>query len=392
VLGIYHFASKNISGEGFLVQYIGLRALVSSGTSPYDNSITDQIQEFINYQSSFTETNHPRYTSPLFSGIIVFPFAFIENKVLSHTLWLCAQIIAIFLILLAGIKLTGWKASWYIYFLFSLLTTFSYHVFVPWLDGGLSIWAAFFLIGALLAIRNHWNEFAGILLAMAFIQPQMTILIIVFTLIWGASSGNKRIVLWFFVTILVLSASSLLFDPGWIEQYIKIIYNFGEFFPAGNPGIYFKELWPGLGKQLGWLMTGVLCLILLIEWYFSLKKDYRWFLWVACLTMAISQWIGIHTIPGHLTGLIFPVILVSAMLTERWHMGGQWIAILIMLIIFFWEWALFLDNLNNSQLFTQLNLLLPLPLILIIGLYWVRWWAVKPKRLLLEELRSGEGI
>jgi hypothetical protein len=38
----------------------------------------------------------------------------------------------------------------------------------------------------------------------------------------------------------------------------------------------------------------------------------------------------------------------------------------------------------------QLNLIFPLPLVLLIGLYWVRWWAVKPRRLLIEELRLSE--
>ena len=56
----------------------------------------------------------------------------------------------------------------------------------------------------------------------------------------------------------------------------------------------------------------------MIEWYLSIKKDFRWFLWVACLTMVISQWIGIPTIPGNFAGLILPLMLVSAMLTERW--------------------------------------------------------------------------
>jgi hypothetical protein len=29
-------------------------------------------------------------------------------------------------------------------------------------------------------------------------------------------------------------------------------------------------------------------------------------------------------------------------------------------------------------------------LVLLVGLYWVRWWAVKPRSLLMEELRFGE--
>ena len=48
-------------------------------------------------------------------------------------------------------------------------------------------------------------------------------------------------------------------------------------------------------------------------------------------------------------------------------------------------------DLNGPLPGMQLNLLIPLPLILLFSLYWVRWWAVKPKRLLIEEMRLGEG-
>ena len=391
VWGNYHFAEKNIGGESFFVQWIGLRAIVTDGISPYHNSVSTEIQDSISFQSSFSESIPPRYTSPLYSGIIFFPFALIENKVLAHSLWLSAQILAIFFILLAGLKITGWKPSWHIFLLFSLLTILSYHVLLPWLDGAVSIWATFFLVAAFLSIRNQWNEAGGILLALATIQPQMTILIILYTLIWCISRRNKLLILWFFMTIIALSVIVIFLVPDWIEQYLKIIYNFSDNFPSGNPGVLFRELWPGLGNQLGWLTTVLLGFVLVIEWYLSIKKDFGWFLWVACLTLVISQWIGLPTIPGNFAGLILPLMLVSAMLTERWSNVGQWISVFLALTIFILEWALMYTDLNGPLPGMQLNLLIPLPLILLFSLYWVRWWAVKPKRLLIEELRLGEG-
>ena len=158
----------------------------------------------------------------------------------------------------------------------------------------------------------------------------------------------------------------------------------------GNPGVLFTGLWPGLGKQLGWMLTGILVVMLITEWFFAIRKDFRWFLWTACLTMVISQWIGIPTIPANFTGLILPLILVSAMLTEHWSHGGQWISVLLAFIIFVWEWAVLYNDLNSPQPGLQLILLFPLPLILFIGLYWVRWWAIKPRQLRMEELRLGE--
>ena len=388
--GIFQFVKTNVSGEGFFIQWISLRSLVADGINPYSGEVTSRIQETVKYENSFAQGNPPRYTSPLYSGLVIFLFALIENNLIAHTLWLTAQLIAIFILLILSLKLTSWKPAWYIFFIFSLITVFSYHVLIPWLDGGISIWAALFLLVAFLAIRNNWNEVGGIFLGLATIQPQMTILVIVFALLWIASQKKRLLVVWFFMTLIFLFIIGLFLDPDWIMHYLRLLYNFSENFPPGNPGMLFRELWPGLGKQLGWLMTGVSGIILIIEWLIAFKKGFRWFLWTACLTIVISQWIGIPTIPGNFTGLILPLFLVSAMLTERWPQRGQWMAVLISAVLFVWEWVLLYNDLYSSEPTMQLNLIIPLPLILLIGLFWVRWWAIKPKRLLIEELRLGE--
>jgi hypothetical protein len=190
--------------------------------------------------------------------------------------------------------------------------------------------------------------------------------------------------------VIFLSIIGVFLAPDWILQYLRLLFNFSANFPPGSPDVLFAELWPGLGKQISWVLSGLLAIILLLEWWLSMRKDFHWFLWTFCLTIVISQWTGIPTIPGNFTALILPLILVSAMLSERWPRGGQWVAVLISMLLFLWEWALFITDLSSPQPQMQLNLIFPLPLIIFIGLYWVRWWAIKPRRLLIEEIRLGE--
>jgi hypothetical protein len=388
--GNYHFAEYNISGEGFSIQWISIRSLVTAGYSPYNEIVTAQIQAAVKEENGFEGGNPPKYTSPLFSGLVIFPFTLIGNRTLAHSLWLTVQLIVVFLILLFSLKLTGWKPTWYIFLLFALFTIFSYHGVMPWLDGGLPIWSSLFLVLVFLAIFNNRNEVGGIFLALAAIQPQMSILLIVFIIIWALSKRRKILILWFFITIIFLSIVGLLLVPDWIIQYIRLLFNFKKNFPPGTPGILFSNTWPGLGNQLGWLVTLISTIILIVEWWLALRKEFRWFLWTACLTMVISQWIGIPTIPGNFSGLILPLILISAMLTERWPRGGQWVSVIIAVLLFVWEWALFYLDVTSAQPNMQLNLIFPFPLVLLVGLYWVRWWAGKPRRLLIEELRFGE--
>jgi Glycosyltransferase family 87 len=386
----YNFAQDNLSGEGFSAQWIGIRSLITAGNSPYSDLVTAEIQAAMQRETSFAPGNPPRYTSPIYAGLVVFPFALIGNKTLAHALWLTVQLIDIFMLMTLGIKLTAWNPSWYIFLLFLLLTIFSYHVVIPWLDGGMSIWAALFLVLGFLAINSDRDEFAGVAFGLSALQPQMIILVLVFTLIWAATRKRKLLILWFFITLIFLSILGLFLVPDWIMQYLRVVYQFTQNFPPGTPGILFKSTWPGLGTQLSWLVSVVSAFILLIEWWLAMRKDFRWYLWTACLTLVISQWIGIPTIPGNFSGLILPLILISALFIERWPRRGQWVGVLLAGILLLWEWALLYSDLLSSQPGMQLNLILPLPLILLLGLYWVRWWALKPRRLLMEELKRVE--
>ena len=326
----------------------------------------------------------------MFSGVVIFPFALIGDKTVAHGLWLSVQLIAIFVILVLGIKLTDWKPAGYIFLLFLIFTIFSYHVVIPWLDGGLSIWAALFLVAGFLALHSGRDELAGISLALSTIQPQMVFLVVVFSLIWAAMRRRRLLILWFFITLIFFSILGLFVVPDWIIQYLRVLYKFQQNFSPGSPGILFKSALPGLGTQLGWFISGVLVIILFLEWWLAMRKDFHWFLWASCLTIVISQWIGIPTIPGNFSGLILPFILISALFAERWPRGGQWVAVLMAVVLFVWEWALLYFDLIGAQPTMQLNLIIPLPLILLIGLYWVRWWALKPRRLLMEELKLVE--
>lgn len=386
----YRFARSKVAGEGFSVQWISIQSLVKNGSSPYEEQVTTQISEEVPVEYSFSGIGSPKYTFPLYSGFIIFPYTLIGDKTLAQTIWMTIQFILIIVMLVLSLKLSAWKPGWYIFSFFLLFTAFSYHLIIPWLVGGLSIWAAFFLLMVFIAISTNRNELGGVFLALATIQPQMVILPLIFILIWAISNKRNVLILWFFITLILFSAIGLFLVPDWIIQYIRLLYNFSNNFPPGTPGGFFSGTWPGLGKQVGWLITGLSGLILIIEWFLALKKDFHWFLWTVCLTMVVSQWVGIPTIPGNYIELIVPVFLIAAVLTERWSWKGQWGAILLSGVIFIWEWALFYLDLTSSHPGNQLNLIFPLPAMLLIGLYWVRWWAVKPRRMLMEELRLSE--
>jgi hypothetical protein len=189
----------------------------------------------------------------------------------------------------------------------------------------------------------------------------------------------------------MLSISTALFVPDWPLQNLREILAYSSYNPPGTPGAVFETWLPATGRQLGWVLSGILGLIMIGEWIFARKKEFHWFLWTACLTLVISQWIGIQTDPGNFILLFLPLVLVFSKWAERWGRAGTIVISISMLLLFILPWVIFLQTITyGDQPLQHPIMFFPLPIFLLVTLYWVRWWAIKPRRLLVDELREYE--
>jgi vacuolar-type H+-ATPase subunit I/STV1 len=127
----------------------------------------------------------------------------------------------------------------------------------------------------------------------------------------------------------------------------------------------------------------------LAEWRAVWGKDFRWFLWSVCLTLVVSQWIGIQTDPGNYIILILPLILV---MTEMENHEGRraWIkSTFLMLSLLIGLWLLFFATVEYRDQPQQHSIMFfPLPLILMIGIYWVRRWVIHPSPELFSDPKA----
>jgi hypothetical protein len=144
----------------------------------------------------------------------------------------------------------------------------------------------------------------------------------------------------------------------------------------------FASWWPVVGPRFGWLLTGVLLVILFIESRNVRHKDFRHFLWTSSIILAITPLIGFPVIPQSYTLLFFPLILFLSILAERWSRPGRWgvaAFVLIAILLGFWGITAGLFLVGSYAALSQVLALL-FPFLLVVGLYWMRWWAVRPPR------------
>jgi hypothetical protein len=76
------------------------------------------------------------------------------------------------------------------------------------------------------------------------------------------------------------------------------------------------------------------------------------------------------------------LILVLSILAERWSRPKGWgLAGFSMIAIFVCFWIITASAVSASNINSQITgLVLGLPFLLVLGLYWMRWWAVRPPR------------
>ena len=379
-------AKDSVYGGEFFIQWSSGRLVAFENKNPY--TIPHSLQNIFPNQAS-TRQYPELLNTPLYSLVLIFPFMLIENFQLAFYIWLIFNIFCAYVLMVSIFQFVEMEQSWLIVIPVILYLGFSFNSFQAFISGSLIVSTSVFLILSLLALKTGKNELAGIFLAFTTIQPQYFLLIYILAVIWGISSRKWGYIIWFLAGIFILTVVGVFVIPGWILDYIRVLLNNNVNSLTWTPGEVLLSWLPGIGKQLGWAFTFSMIVILLFEWFAVRKKEIRWYYWTVCLTIAASQLIGLA---GNLSGqfiLTIPILLILSIWVERAHHGQR---IMILAVIFFLaiEWLISQRAGFNQALKPAASLYFLLPLVTLAGIFWVRWWAIRPGRLYIEELRKNE--
>jgi hypothetical protein len=387
------YSEQNPGGNDFLVHWVGTRAFMEEGISPYSDETARRIQTIAYGRPALEGEHELRVAYPLYSTLIFAPFALIKDYTIARALWMTLLEISIGLLIFMSIQITRWRPSLLVLLLFFVFGFTWYHSFRPLILGNSVVLVSLAVVGALLAIQYDKDELAGFLLGLSSIKPQVVVLLIAFVIIWGISKRRWLLVGWTIGTVVVLSAAAAIFIPDWIVQNLREVIRYPSYNPPGTLSAVFAYWWPAVGHRIGLGISLVLLVFLVLEWLGSIGKDYRHFLWTACMTLAFSQWIGIQTDPGNFVVLFLPLTIVFSAWYTRWGKSGSSLVVLSVLILFIGIWALFLQTVKYSDQPVQHPIMFfPLPAFVIMGLYWVRWWAVRPVDLWIDMMRQREQV
>jgi len=376
----------------FLAQWAALRVYVTEGIQPYSPQAWDAATRLLpGLAQSSTFHGAPLFHQPFYALVVTLPFALLPDPLLAQAIWMVILEAGLVFTVVGAVNSIQWRirpATWLALMLFSLLGMYSFSALV---SGNIGILSALLGVAAINALRSERDELAGLALACATIQPEMLLLLTVLILGWAATQRRFKVWLWFLGGIFFLAGIGLLFYAQWPMEYLRTLVKYADLIPLTTPAESFRAWWPGVGRQLGWLFSGFFALVLLGEWIQVRGKDFRWFLWTACLTLVIGQWLGIPTTIENFVILLLPLVLVLGTLDQRVERSGAWLAPVSLMLLLVGLWIMFFQTLSSGSVSDlKSSFLFPLPFILLVGLYWVRWWCVRQPRLYLEDLKEYE--
>jgi hypothetical protein len=386
----YRYSVQNPGGSDFLPRWVGTRLFLMEGQSPYSDETTQEIQRLFYGRPARSGEDQVLFVYPFYSIFLFSPFAMIENYDFARAVWMTVLEVSVLLLVIAGLSLNRWRLSPFMLGLLMLFAALWYYTVRALINANVSLLIALVVALAFLAIRRERDGLAGLLLALTTIKPQMVILLIVLVLLWSAS--NRRWILFWSIlgNLMLLSAVTSLLIPNWIWQNMVQLFAYPDYTLPTTSGEIFAVWMPGVGVRLGYALTVIIIATLVFEWRQAWGKEFRWLLWASGLTLAATQLVGIPTATENYM-IMFPALLmVFAAWDEQWRSWGRLLIFFSYVLLFFGVWWLFLATLERGEQPIQgLILFFPLPVFLLIGLYWVRWWVLRPERPLMHRWRRS---
>lgn len=358
-------------GSSFYSYWLTGRVLFAQGQNPYADELFEQTAaRFPN------DRNISGFSLPLYAILPVLPFAFINNFKIALILWRFVTGAALIyggFRLVRGFRLQNRLTPGIVCAAFLLLNYYAVSAFV---DGDISVLAiAFFLIG-LGAMQEGEAELCGIMFAFSTIKCSLTLLPVLWVCIWALSHrGGGIIAAWTGMVLALLFLIGMLLQTDWFMLYLRSMVYYLKYLNPVNLSRLLENWQPELGGRIGWAISGIFIVILIIEWIINARKDVNALEWVLALTLCVGFLVGIPNIGKHLFILWIPSLYAIDKMQLRWGNKGLIYGAVFGALLFLLPWIFqFFVYPDWKDPVNMLNI--AGPLVLTFLLYWNRWWII----------------
>jgi hypothetical protein len=382
----YEFALKNPGGNDFLVHWVATQNFIYDNISPYSETTVLEIQNMVYGRAAVAGEHELRPSYPFYSVFLFLPFGLIKNYFVARALWMTVLEISILLSVFISIRVAQWKPDRLILVVIFVFSVFWYHGLRALINGNAVVLLLFCFVLSIYAVQIKQDELAGILLSLTTIKPQVGFALILFIMFWSFINKRYKVVFWFLGSTLMLFLLGLFFSPTWPVQFLQEVMRYPGYNPPGTPATALAALIPGMGNRLGIILSIICVIILLVEWLLGRKSTGIEFAWISSLTLVLGQWLNIQTDPGNFIIMLPALFVIFRLIDDRWSNYGTLINFLILGAVLVIPWLVFILTIREDYQPIQSPIMFfPVPILLFMALYWVRWWAKNPVKHVLAE-------
>ena len=206
----------------------------------------------------------------------------------------------------------------------------------------------------------------------------MAFLILTYVIIWAMREKRTQIVLWTLATALGLTIISLFILPGWPLMWLRQLVSYPSYTEIGSPLSIMLSGLPDQWALANWIVGGALLAYLFLEWVLSLGKGDAGFQWTAALTLVVTNLIAFRTATTNFVVMFPALILIFHSWSQRWGRRGVSVVWIISFGLLAGLWWLFLVTVDGNM--EAPIMYLPLPVFILAGLIWSRWWIFSAAR------------
>lgn len=373
------------AGEWLLLRWSGARAFLFEQVEPYSRAVAERVQQVVYERIAFANEYRYVLNDPFYILLLYTPLAALPKFEIARGIWMLVAETALVFTVVFSVRLSEWEPPRGLYLLLIVFGLFNFFSLNALITASPAIFLAFLYLGALLALRSFSDELAGALLFLAAYQWEVGALFFVFILIFIISNRRWRVLIGLGMSLIVMLIISYLTHSGWGLPYIRAVIS--NLYQGANLNLdhIIQNWFPNERISIAGVVSILLAAVVFIESVNAVQAHFRRVFWAACLALAAMPLLGLAIFPSNYVVLLPSVILVLAMIWDRWARFRALRITVILLPFLVVPFVLYLETVYvYTPLYTDLLAILP-PVATIIALYWMRWWAVRPPRIWADQ-------
>jgi hypothetical protein len=367
----YQFAVQHPGGNDSIPRWVGTKAWFYDGLNPYSDEVTlrSQIANF--GRPALPTEDKQLFVYPFYVVFFYLPTIWLTYE-WARAIWMMILEACLIGVALLSRRMYHWSPPTWLMALTLGWVILFYHgvrTIILWQMAGL---VALLITLGLWALKNKRDILSGVCLALATIKPQMVFLILPLVAVWGLTARRYKVTISMTVSMAALAGISFALMPSWLSDMLRQIWVYPSYTEIGSPlNIITTIVFPYLGRPMEWSLIAMLLLWVFWEWWHVRRGSDDRFDWVIALTLLVTNFVATRTATTNYL-MMLPVLFYLFAYGERKFNGRSysWVAA-FELAYFAGLYALFAFTLvGNTE---HWSLYLPLPLLLLAGLLFVRF-------------------